>query len=281
MRHLAGLALAALLAFVADGTAHAETGLPSEFEGMREDQQMEAVEFIIGNAVFVLFHEAGHMLVSELELPVLGKEEDAVDTLSSIILLEAHDETLDKALTDAADGWFLSDQASTEAGNDYAFWDEHSLDQQRAYSMVCMMVGQDAEGFKDFADSVDFPVERRERCPGEYQAALNSWNNVLEPHTITNGSNSDFNIVYDEPGSDAVAPYAELIKASDILSVLKEAIGTNYQLKPGITLRATTCGEPNAFWNAENRELTLCYELAQFHAGLLAKHFAEEAESAN
>lgn len=258
--------------------ARAETPLPKEFEGLNEEQQMEAVEFIFGNAIFVMFHEAGHMLVSELELPVLGKEEDAVDTLSSIILLEAKDETLDKALTDSADGWFLSDEAAQEAGNDYAFWDEHSLDQQRAYSMVCMMVGNDPEGFKEFADQVGLPAERRERCESEYQNALASWNGVLEPHLITNGSASKFEIVYDDPTTDDVAPYAELIKDTDLLSIIQTAIGDTYQIPEGIVIRGKSCGEPNAFWDPGARELTFCYELAQFHAGLLASHFAAQKD---
>lgn len=258
--------------------ANAETSLPKEFEGLTEDQQTEAVEFIFGNAIFVMFHEAGHMLVSELELPVLGKEEDAVDTLSSIILLEAKDETLDKALTDSADGWFLSDRAAQEAGNDYAFWDEHSLDQQRAYSMVCMMVGNDAQGFKEFADQVELPAERRESCADEYQSALASWTGVLAPHLITNGSASKFEIIYDDPATDDVAPYAELIKDTDLLSIIQTAIGDTYQIPEGIVIRGKSCGEPNAFWDSNTRELTFCYELAQFHAGLLAAHFAAEKE---
>lgn len=259
--------------------ANAESGLPKEFEGLTEEQQDEAVEFMVGNAIFVLFHEAGHMLVSELGLPVLGKEEDAVDTLSAITLLEPVDETLDKALTDSADGWFLSDEVAQAAGAEYAFWDEHSLDQQRAYSMVCMMVGQDAERFKDFADQVELPQDRRDRCADDYQNALDSWNASLEDALITDGSESKFEIIYDEATGE-LAPYAELVKAADLLGVLQEGIGKRYKLEPGITLRGASCGEPNAFWDAEKRQVTFCYELAQFHAGLLAKHFADEAKDA-
>lgn len=280
MANLRILALAACFVLSAMSYGKTETGLPKEFEGLTEVQQEEAVEFIIGNAIFVLFHEAGHMLISELGLPVLGKEEDAVDTLSVIILLEPKDETLDKALTDSADGWFLADAAAQEAGNDYAFWDEHSLDQQRAYAMVCMMVGQDAEGFKDFADSVDLPATRREKCVSEYESALESWNVLLEEALINDDSETKFDISYDDVPEGELAAYAELVKASDLLGVLQEGIGKRYKLEPGIKLRAASCGEPNAFWDSEARQIIFCYELAQFHAGLLAKHFAQEAADA-
>ncbi|MFY8102162.1 MAG: DUF4344 domain-containing metallopeptidase, partial [Allorhizobium sp.] len=46
-------------------------------EELTEEQVQEGQQFVINNAIFILFHEAGHMLVSEFNLPVLGREEDA------------------------------------------------------------------------------------------------------------------------------------------------------------------------------------------------------------
>ena len=284
MRLIAKLAFAASALFTANFGALAfgvedvpTDGLPKEFEGLTDAQQTEGIEFVFGNAIFVLFHEAGHMLISELGLPVLGKEEDAVDSLSSIMLLEGHDDTLDKALTDSADGWFLSDEVAQEAGDEYAFWDEHSLDQQRAYAMVCMMVGQDAVRFKDFADSVGLPEGRRDGCAGDYESAKTSWTTLLEPSVITDDSETQFKVVYDDVPSGPLAPYAAIIKESDLLGVLVAALSKTYKLEPGVVFHAKVCGEPNAFWSSSDRELTFCYELAQFHAGLLAKHFANVA----
>ena len=284
MNRFATLAIAASALFSANIGAFAfgvedvpTNDLPKEFEGLTDAQQTEGIEFVFGNAIFVMFHEAGHMLISELGLPVLGKEEDAVDSLSSIMLLEGHDDTLDKALSDSADGWFLSDAVAQEAGADYAFWDEHSLDQQRAYSMVCMMVGQDPVRFKEFADYAELPESRREGCAWDYENAKKSWTTLLEPSVITDGSKTEFTVIYDDVPSGPLAPYAAIIKESDLLSVLVAALSTTYKLEPGIVFHGKVCGEPNAYWNAGDRELTFCYELAQFHASLLAKHFANEA----
>lgn len=284
MKFIAKFAFAASALFVSSFGAYAfgvedvpTNDLPKEFEGLSDAQQTEGIEFVFGNAIFVLFHEAGHMLISELSLPVLGKEEDAVDSLSSIMLLEGHDDTLDKALSDSADGWFLSDAVAQEAGDEYAFWDEHSLDQQRAYAMVCMMVGQDPVRFKEFADYVELPESRRERCAGDYQSAKASWTTLLEPSVITDDSETQFKLVYDDVPSGPLAPYAAIIKESDLLSVLVAALSKTYKLEPGIVFHAKVCGEPNAFWSAGDRELTFCYELVQFHASLLAKHFANAA----
>jgi hypothetical protein len=35
----------------------------------------------------VLHHEIGHLLINELDLPVLGWEEDAADSLATLMLL--------------------------------------------------------------------------------------------------------------------------------------------------------------------------------------------------
>lgn len=51
---------------------------PVEFE---EDQSIGAVNS------FILAHEFGHALIANYELPVLGKEEDAADAISTILLL--------------------------------------------------------------------------------------------------------------------------------------------------------------------------------------------------
>jgi hypothetical protein len=36
------------------------------------------MEFVAGNMLFVLLHKLGHAAVSEFDIPVLGKEKDAL-----------------------------------------------------------------------------------------------------------------------------------------------------------------------------------------------------------
>lgn len=271
------LLAAAVLAGLLSAMPHAVRAEDGQ-EQLSEAEIKEAAEFIYGNAMFVMLHEAGHMLISELQLPVLGREEDAVDTLSSILLLEAHDETLDKVITDSADGWFLSDENREAAGGALAFWDTHGLDKQRAYQMVCMMVGQDPEGFKEFADSVDFPQERREECAGEYERALQSWNALLEPHSMPDGEKNTFTIAYDEPNQE-LAPYAQMLKDAKLLEGLSDAFAELYKLGDGIQFIATNCGQPNAFWMPGERKLVYCYELAAYHDQLISKWLVDNRRS--
>ena len=68
------------------------------------------VEFVVGNTLFVLGHETGHALVSEMGIPILGHEENAADVFATLMALKVGDAFSDRTLINVAKGWFLSDR---------------------------------------------------------------------------------------------------------------------------------------------------------------------------
>ena len=52
-----------------------------------DPERERVVEFVAGNALFTLGHELGHAVISEFNLPVLGREEDAADSFATLALL--------------------------------------------------------------------------------------------------------------------------------------------------------------------------------------------------
>ena len=249
----------------------------AEAESAPTPEQIEEAQlFLVNNAIFTLFHEAGHMLISEFGLPVLGREEDAVDALSSILLLEADSEELDVALQDAADAWFLSDESKDSAITETDFLDTHGLDRQRAYQIVCMMTGADPEYFKQFADSIDFPQSRREECAVEYERTKASWFALLEPHYVGDGPASKMTVTYEPAGDETVEVFAGMLKEAKVLESIAESVGAKYKFNDGIKLTAKSCGVPNAFWDPNGREITYCYELAVQHIVLIDDYFKRE-----
>src|SRR5437016_3311471 len=54
---------------------------------LNERQRIERVEFVVGNTLFALLHEIGHVVIAELNLPLLGREEEAADTYATIRML--------------------------------------------------------------------------------------------------------------------------------------------------------------------------------------------------
>lgn len=244
-------------------------------EDLTAEQVEEGQQFVVNNAIFILFHEAGHMLVSEFNLPVLGREEDAVDALSSVLLLGAEDEDLYTTMQDAADGWFLLDEANEDGPQEDDFMGTHGLDRQRAYSIVCMMTGANAEFFDEFADSLEFPEDRREECLFEYEKARDSWMSLLAAN-MKEGAKTRFDVSYEPAGDADLQAFADLLKSAGALETIATVFGEGYNLKDGIKITGKTCGVENAFWDPEAREITYCYEMAAFHAELITNWFENQ-----
>ena len=80
------------------------------FKGLTEQQRRDRIEFVAGNVLFALVHEVGHMLIAEMGLPVLGREEDAADAFATLTGLKLGDAFSDRVLIASARGWFLSDR---------------------------------------------------------------------------------------------------------------------------------------------------------------------------
>ena len=55
--------------------------------GLPPQRRQKQVEFVVGNIVFVATHELGHAVISELDLPVLGREEDTADVFAILTAL--------------------------------------------------------------------------------------------------------------------------------------------------------------------------------------------------
>lgn len=139
----------------------------------------EEIEEIVGNATtFAFFHEVGHALIDAYDLPVTGREEDAVDQLSVVVLADGSEEG-DRTVLDAARSF---SRATDAALDELAFADEHSLDRQRFYNIICLLYGQNQEKFAALVDDGTLPEGRAERCGVEYARAKKAWDVLLAPY---------------------------------------------------------------------------------------------------
>ena len=94
-RAFALLLLACIAAFSAPVQAQ-------QFPGLSKIQRAEVDRFAINNGRVVIYHEMAHMLIDQLRLPVLGREEDAADNMATWFLLNLRNADADQALADAA-----------------------------------------------------------------------------------------------------------------------------------------------------------------------------------
>jgi hypothetical protein len=237
-------------------------------DNFSEDDIAAALEFSMGDAAYTMYHEIGHMLVHELGLPVLGKEEDAADTLAVIMLLnDDSDENSYIRLIDAADGWyFKAHNQDISSMADLAYYDEHSLNIERAYAMACMMLGKDQDYFGSVGDFYNIDQDSRDSCAYTYEEAETAWNSVLEPHLLADEAGADIEVIYEEP-APGYEVYAQALQDDRILEHAAELVTSTYVLPRPIVFRAKMCDEANAYYSYGG-EVTYCYEVAEEMANL-------------
>lgn len=156
-------------------------GIAYMFSGddtLDSEEQQEIIEDVL---LHTLVHEAGHALFAQVDIPLLAREEDAVDALASVLLLEFH-ERGDEVVLNAAEMFGLESD-SVEWFEAADFWGEHSLDIQRYYTSICHVYGSDSDANEELInDEYGLSEERAEACIDEYALLRDGWLRVLTPY---------------------------------------------------------------------------------------------------
>ena len=280
----AGLALFALLtvsAAIAQSDSVAKTSKSAELEkkvleivqmfesdprykrGRTPQQIKDSVEFVTGNMLFVLAHVTGHALISVLELPVIGREGDAADSLATILAMKMANPFADRVVVNAARAWFLSDQRDKKAGSPTPMYDEHGLDLQRAYNIVCLLVGGEPSKFMALANEVKLPAKRQATCQFDFSNASWSWDEALKPHLRKP----------DDPKSNIEVKYAPTAKYRDVLDVSRKLqileivaqwLSEEFIWKTPISMGMQQCGPSlQTRWLRPENKIIVCYEMVR------------------
>jgi hypothetical protein len=243
-----------------------------------KDRQ-ELAAFVTGNLLFVILHELAHAAITEMGLPVLGRPEDAADSFAAVGLIKIGSNFTHQVLTEAARGWFLADRRDRETDDSVAFYDEHGLNQQRAYQIVCFMVGSDDEKFKDLATRTKLPKERQDSCAGDYSNASYSWDFVLTPHLRRpDQPETEIRVAYGE-AKGRLADVAESLRSIGLLEAVAVHSAEAFAWPAPFKLELQSCGFPNARWELPSHTLTVCYELAADFAELYRAYGKETVKS--
>ena len=147
------------------------------FTDGEELSEEEYIDEVIYASLFTFYHELGHALIDQLNLPITGREEDAVDEFASIILLEIGDS--DAVLAGALQ---FDVDAEEEELNELPYWDEHSLSYQRFEQTLCLLYGSNPQEYSFLAKDEDLPEDITEDCKFEYQRKSNTWLTLLSPY---------------------------------------------------------------------------------------------------
>ncbi len=128
-----------------------------------------------------LLHEAGHAYIADQNIPILGKEEDAVDNLAAILMIEYLDDG-DEAAISAADMFAFESDDRPDYYDFGEYIDEHSFDLQRYFSTLCLVYGSNPEKHSNLLDEVenDYLADRKDFCVFQYQSLSDNWHTYLK-----------------------------------------------------------------------------------------------------
>lgn len=253
--------LAALSVLGASGAAQAVE--------LTKQQQAETRRFAANNSLFVLYHEVAHLLIDQLRLPVLGREEDAADNLATWTLLKHNSLESHVVLRHAAQGWTLTGLANNSGGSPEDIAANHRLDQQRAHQIVCLMVGSDKRSFRPIANEYGLERGRQDTCQGDY-ALLNQSLETVLPATTAKTAGTKVHVRYQHAGG-RLAKAADALKSSRILDRVADEVRHNYTLRSTVRFNAQRCDEANAFYDPETVEIIFCYELMEEYMDLYGR----------
>lgn len=128
---------------------------------------------------FILYHELGHGLIDIYNITYSGREEDVADQLSTIVLVSLGGEEGARAAITGANHFYIASMQKDVSN--YPFWDEHALDQQRYYNILCWVYGSNPEKYSDFVGDYGLPMERAVRCQREYGKMSQFWDIAIYP----------------------------------------------------------------------------------------------------
>ena len=228
---------------------------PLGAQDMTRDEARD--QFVASNMIATFYHELGHAFVDILEIPVLGREEDAVDALSTLLidyLWEPEDAEI--LIAEVAYGYALSIE-HTDDLPEAAWWADHSLDMQRLAGVVCQFYGAEPETRLDLALDLGMPPEMEDHCIQTAEQVTASWSVFL----------ADLEDAPRRNGLRLVQPVADPWLA-DIVAEEIALLNEQFGLPAQVTVEVSECGEANAFYVVGERHIIMCTEFAQWYADM-------------
>jgi len=234
--------------------------------------------FIVGTAIDIMFHEAGHMVIDVFDIPILGQEEDAADNFATLALLSMEDEYASAALMQGIGGGYLMG-ANVELGNS-AYFGAHDLSVQRASRKVCHLISAEPDTYGELATALELDQDTIELCTFQFGRTLDNWVKTLEQKDAFGESDNLISVTYHE-AEEGFEPYRQILMENGVLEYVAQYLGSELKLPREVKLSMQHCGTANAFYISSESEMTFCYEFASLlHYFFVTTNAEDEAEAA-
>lgn len=232
--------------------------------------------FVLGNLEFILLHEVAHVLIGDLDIPVIGSEESAADYIATATLIGAdlfdatRAERALQFLLATANGLATSWDFSANLGTEIRYWDSHSLTIQRFYQMICLIYGSNQAQFAQLPERVGMPEARAARCPAEFERADRSLQWMLENfgRQSDDPPGAEIELVFEREPSQVAQRVMAAVNESGMLQNTVRLLRERFTLETPFRIAFRACRQPQAMWYPEAREIAICYALIDSYYSL-------------
>lgn len=213
--------------------------------------------YIEANTLNAFYHELGHALIHQLDLPIYAQEEDAADVFAVVVLDFRFPTAKADRIAEAGAEDLLAFAAEEEGGDD-DLWTTHDPSRRRAFQLVCLHYGGHPAERRSFAARFGLPEWRAESCETDRFQAGRSWGAVLDEIRRPETGSGRFVL--------RVRRIAETGAQATLLATLEREVAawnTFVHLPEDIVVSYDACDEGNSFYEADRREIALCSGLAE------------------
>lgn len=146
---------------------------------------------IVGPLIDVFLHEAAHALFAYLDIPLLGREEDAADQVAAFMLLSLGQEDTPELiagitylyLNEAGISRFPKlGRKSLKLVDHKHDADVHSTPLQRMFNTLCLAYGARPDLFAAVVSRGALPTERAAGCAEEFSQVNKAFRRLIQPH---------------------------------------------------------------------------------------------------
>ena len=132
--------------------------------------------------LYVLLHEIAHAMIGMFDYPTLsGREENAADELTTVLLLEFFDDGTEVVIS-AADLVDLRSKVEKGAAKE-DFWDRHDfLGEPRYYRTLCYVYGSNPKEYPELLEGTGITKQGAQVCINDYKKLTNDWSFMLGPY---------------------------------------------------------------------------------------------------
>lgn len=125
---------------------------------------------------YTAFHELAHAMHHELDLPIVGRTEDAADEIATMWLQRIGAYSVAKR---AAYGHHLRSQ---QPRYEHDFWADHGSGAQRGFAIACVLHGFDKTGVADLMTRMRIPAKALGKCGLDHERRTKTWQKLFVPY---------------------------------------------------------------------------------------------------